>query len=474
MVSLFAMAGNRYSYNLSGGGVTITATNTGHTLVSGDSVFFTSSSAISDITPDATLNGIFLDFSACAITHLKSGGLYQLTWACTNCTIRGINALNWYVNIRMHQTHNNRILKWHVQNTGANISDAPLLQWDYPYNTDMVYTGLQSQTFYHETVDSCYFDGFKDVSGVFTAGGNWNGTTNTSGVTEDNRSFLNNFTCNVDSFLNISSTSGANSIYAIAGTGFGCKINNPYFLNIDGPGSFHHSHNAAVLWYGSIIMSNPYIASSYASVLRNYNSRSTVFGGVYANDTSAVEYGLGKDFLSYSFAEGNRSTSDMGNRNHANGFYSSAIGAYYCTVDSTTVNSYNGTWHGRIMDFVNEDTGKVIGCVIFRPELDNASTNFSSDSTAANGFFYIDIGSATAHKTIANNYSARYSTGKVQDSITYMPTATSPLRNRGTTHTDRFGTVGNDIGYINYINLSPPTIGPRQTIYYKKKISSKP
>ena len=225
---------------------------------------------------------------------------------------------------------------------------------------------------------------------------------------------------------------------------------------------------AGVQWYGTVDFHDNYMDSSYASILRNYPLRWQYLD--YADDSSFVYNNGGKHSRSYSFIEGN--TTGLGGRTVANGWDTAFFAVVHNTVDSTTGYSYNDQgggnhrWHGAVVDLVTMDSVLVADNAIFRPEMDYAVEPYSTDSASHNGYIYYEIGAAALHKTIRNNYSSRWSTGKVQDSTDYKPSAGSPLIGGGIANSfrtlDHFGVSvsGNnqDKGWAQYVSAgSPPS-----------------
>lgn len=466
LLSLSSMA-TTYTYGVHSGSANITGTSP-FTLANGDNVVITGN--FSDVTiSNVNLVNVTFNMTGATLTHLKSSSLDQVQWNnLSGVTFLGLSITNeWYGEIFLGPFfHDNKFLNCHFVNT-TTFSDEVIFDFDWPYTSDMVFTGSKSQTYYNDSLVGCKFGGFINTE-IITMSTNWN--TGTSPA-EINRSLALDMYLSKDTF-SVDNTTG-NTVSALSGTGFNMKIDSCIFDAISGLTSGHGSHNEAVLWYGSIQVTNSFQNNSYASLLRCYPTAWSGLAGYRTGVFCKAYNNLIKHQLSYSAFEFNAGIG--GNRNNSNGFWDCRSEAIHNTVDSTTGLSYNGPtrYEGKVVDFVVIDTGVVEGNVIFRAEQDYASVPYNTDSASHNGYFYSEIGAPVTHLTARNNFSARNSTGYVVDSINYKPSAGSPIIGSVTSYSyytqDHFGVlITTEKGWAAY--TSPSIIYSRQMIIKRKTI----
>jgi len=412
-------SGSRFTFPVHSGNPDITQSGTGYTFSTYDTL--TCTGAWTNFATIHNITGVGNMIDAYGVT-VTNTSFQQLEWHdVDHLTIAGFQFTNYWAEIFMHFFHDNKILDIKGVNNVANRHDQPLFNFDWPYNADMKFTGSISQTFYNDSIIGCKLDGYANAGSIITFGSPWSTTA------EINRGIAVTPYFERDTILNNTRNGSGGSVGAIQGTGPGAKFINCAFYSIDGVGSSNNSHNQAIFWYGYIFVDGGGIYNSYASMTRTLPMQWTGLPG-YAgsNAFTQIQNTLSKHFLSYSAHE--ITTQGAGSRT-SNGFSFRKSVIIHNTVDSTTGLSYNGPsrYNGKIVDLVDADSVTITGNVIFRPEMDFATTPYSTDSAAHNGYFYAEIGAATTHFTLGTNYSARYSTGKVVDSIFYKPSAGSPM-----------------------------------------------
>lgn len=442
-------SGSRTTYGTHSGNISISQSGSGYTFTTYDTLSVTGSFG------DVVITGISgvgncVDGTGATVSNAS---YQQPEWLdLSNLTVLGFTYLNYYGTIRWKKNmHDFKLLNCTFRNTGT-YRDQPIIAVDGPFITDMVFSGSKSQTYYNDSIVGCTFDGYQNID-VVRIGTPWGGGT------EQNRSIALDWFVHGNTFKNITNTTTGFNV--MSGTGQRLEYCHNHIDSIAANvGAGPRNHTASLLWYGTVSYHDNDDQNEYAQALRNYTLRWTALPG-YDSAYTKIYRNRTKKKKSYSAYEG--SHSGAGNRNSGNGFYPARIEVYNNTVDSTLANTYHAgggpddKYHGVIIDLVNFDTAIIKNNVIFKAEMD-----YALDSAAQNGYFYSEIGSAALHKNVSNNFSSRYALGKVQDSIDYIPSSTSPLRSAGTTKpwyipvNDKFGNPGSDIGYANYVSAGSP------------------
>ncbi|KAK6033562.1 tape measure domain protein [Ostertagia ostertagi] len=401
------------------GAIDITQTNGGNTLASGDTLAVTgtfSSTAIHGITGTR----IFIDASGATVTSPYPAYQQDEWYDLDGVTIAGFYFHNWYGFTKMNRyVHDCKLLNIRVVNDAGSHPEGyinqPWMQWDKAATTDMVFAGAKSKTFYNDTIQGCYFDGFANTI-VIRIGSNWNGTDN-----EINRSIALDFRFIGDTFKNVIRTTGG-SVGAISGTGFKCYMDKMVFQNIDGVGSANASHNETVLWYGTIRMLRSRQSGCYAAMLRNVALAWTGLPGYRNGEFSAWAGNIVDHQLSYSGAE--FTTSNAGNRNTGNGFYPCQVYSVYNSTFNTVARSYNSPYYYYGFagcDVVNVDTVTAnynAGSKIERDYLDFRAT---WDSVNRKMIVAVIGGAPTVLTTTGNRIFETQSSAVFLDTAAFVP-----------------------------------------------------
>jgi hypothetical protein len=286
--------------------------------------------------------------------------------------------------------------------------DQPPIQWDDQYSqVSMVFTGKKAQTFYNITYTGCKFDGFNNVN-VIQISSNWNENNN-----EIRRSMALDFHFIADTFQNITNTFPV-TVGAIVGTGFGCKVSHCVFKNILAPGSKQGSYSTAIMWYGSIDVSNCFMEDCYALLLRAVPTGWTGLPGYFEKNTGArVWRNIIHNSLCFSPFEFSQDLG--GNRNDLNSIHKAKAGCYYNTIYRTKRDSYRGAYYGFVANNINQDTLDCSYNLMVAPEYD-----FPFDESR--GYIVAVIATAPKHqKMVGNKVFKSWARNILQDTVHYKP-----------------------------------------------------
>lgn len=414
-VNLIARAGKSYTLAATRGDIIVSSLSTDPQLAPGDTLFIPAEGRYTSVQyrhiKGDSANKIWIIWLPGSLVKAPAYFQQVSSFNVSNVVIENMRHYNFYGTHRFSYGVHDVVFKncqW-INPKGA-YKDQPPIRWDDQYSpVSMVFTGKKSQTFYNITYTGCLFDGFQNVN-VIEISTNWN-----AGGTEIRRSIGLDFAFIADTFQNIITTFPA-GVNAISGTGFNCRVRQCMFKNIMGPGSVQSNHSAAILWFGSIDVSQCFQENSCAQLLRCAPRSWTGLPGYSDKNTACRAWqNIVHNNLGFSAFEFNQEIG--GNRNGLNSIHIIKAKCVYNTVFRTKRNIYSGPYYGYVADNVGQDTLECSYNVIITPECD-----YPFD--ISRGYIVATVHAAPKQQTmIGNKVFKDWNRSILKDTIDYKPGA---------------------------------------------------
>lgn len=342
-------------------------------------------------------------------------------------------------------------------NDPGSFPDKNCMRWDDNTVNTMDFDGNKATTFYNVEIKNSVFNGFKNTNCI---------TMGSDGI----RSICTDFNIHHNTFKNIVNDVHLSAIL-LEGTCFNFKFMynrvDSILLPIVLPTNGVHVGIITTFGYGEVAYN--YFTNMYSNTCRvNVLVWPFALGGAYANGKMLIHHNI--DAYHRSFSSYEITNNNSGTRIAALGLDTAETIVYNNTTHHTRRDSYNGDYHGCIVDLITHHV-HVYNNVITRPEWDRAFDPDASQSRYVVAYISGDqFDSDTSH-----NRQAQSPLTLGSDTTSWKLLAGSPLRGAGINlpslnQTDYYGhtPAGNPaIGAYEYFSESnvPIRRGRRKVSY---------
>jgi hypothetical protein len=362
LISVTATAGNRYTYGVTSGGVTLQPNSSSPALVAGDTL---------DIQPTAVFDAVSFDrlqgrAGKCIVIRFLPGSLvttrnagYRGIW--TNCQfvkVIGLTSHNYAGTpvLFSYFVHDIVFSNCRFINDYGVYPDKQCMLFDDKNRPEMNFNGSRQTTFYNIEIANCVFNGFRETN-VITMG--------SDGI----RSICTDFNIHHNVFKNITNYAHIAPIY-IEGTCFNFHIHHNKVDSIMyDAGAYRGVHVGGISTFGWGEIDHNIFGYQYCNGVRINPLKWNGLGGAYGGDKAKllIHDNIDHHHISYSSYEISNNNSTP--RIKALQLDTAATEIYNNTTYSTKRDSYNGDYRGYQVDLLAHNV-KVYNNVIINPEWD--------------------------------------------------------------------------------------------------------
>ncbi len=434
-------------YNWSGsitGGITISSTSTSPSLTGGDVLVMPAngnwnSISFQNLTAASTITIRFLAGSVLTTTNAGFTG----SWNNVNhVRIVGLTSHNYAGNVMWFRetVHDIEFDSLSLTNDPGSFADKNWMRWDDNTVNTMDFNGTKATTFYNIEIHNSYFNGLKNTNAI---------TMGSDGI----RSICTDFNIHHNTFKNIVNDVHLSAIL-LEGTCFNYRfmynrvdsILQPIVLTLPSNGV----HVGIITTYGYGEVAYNYFTNMYSNTCRvNVLIWPGALSGTYATGRMLIHHNI--DAYHRSFSSYEITNNNSGTRIAALGLDTASTIVYNNTTHSTRRDSYNGDYHGCIVDLITHKVS-VYNNVITRPEWDR-----TFDPDAANSRYVVAfVSGPQPFFDSSNNRQAQSPVTFGSDTATWRLLANSPLNNAGVDLSDL------DVDQIDFYGHAPvgnPAIG---------------